>query len=62
MGGVQDQSIEQYSQPIEAPTMTSRPIEMPQVARDMLGGLGAGLNGMGLNGAGLAGGLPAGLQ
>jgi hypothetical protein len=62
VGGVQDQSIEQYSQPIEAPTMTSRPIEMPQIARDMLGGLGAGLNGMGLNGAGLAGGLPAGLQ
>lgn len=56
VGGVQDQSIEQYSQPIEAPTMTSRPIEMPQIARDMLGGLGVGLNG-----SGLAAGLP-GLQ
>jgi hypothetical protein len=62
VGGVQDQSIEQYSQPIEAPTMTSRPIEMPQIARDMLAGMGVGLNGAGLNGAGLAGGLPAGLQ
>lgn len=62
VGGVQDQSIEQYSQPIEAPTMTSRPIEMPQIARDMLSGLGVGLNGAGLNGSGLAAGLPAGLQ
>lgn len=57
VGGVQEQSIEQYSQPIEAPTMTSRPIEMPQIARDMLGGMGVGLNG-----SGLAAGLPAGLQ
>jgi len=57
VGGVQDQSIEQYSQPIEAPVMTSRPIEMPQIARDVLGGLGVGLNG-----AGLAAGLPAGMQ
>ena len=45
VGGVQEQSIEQYSQPIEAPTMTSRPIEMPQIARDMLSGMGVGLNG-----------------
>ena len=45
VGGVQEQSIEQYSQPIEAPTMTSRPIE--QMARDMLSGLGGGLNGSG---------------
>ena len=62
VGGVQDQSIEQYSQPIEAPTMTSRPIEMPQIARDMLSGLGVGLNGAGLNGSGLGAGLPVGLQ
>lgn len=47
VGGVQDQSIEQYSQPIEAPTMTSRPIEMPQIAKDLLGGMGVGLNGAG---------------
>jgi hypothetical protein len=62
VGGVQDQSIEQYSQPIEAPTMTSRPIDMPQIAKDMLAGMGVGLNGAGLNGSGLAAGLPAGLQ
>jgi hypothetical protein len=47
VGGVQDQSVEQYSQPIEAPTMTSRPIDIPQVARDVLGGLGVNLNGAG---------------
>lgn len=52
VGGVQEQSIEQYSQPIEAPVMTSRPIEMPQIAKDMLSGLGVGLNGSGL-GAGI---------
>ncbi|MBO9645337.1 MAG: hypothetical protein J7603_19680 [Pseudacidovorax sp.] len=61
VGGVQETSIEQYSQPIEAPTMTSRPIEMPQIAKDMLSGMGVGLNGAGLGG-GLAAGLPAGLQ
>jgi hypothetical protein len=48
VGGVQDQSIEQYSQPIEAPIMTSKPIEMPQIARDMLSGLGVGVPGNGL--------------
>jgi hypothetical protein len=53
VGGVQEQSIEQYSQPIEAPTMTSRPIDVPQVARDMLSGLGVRLNG---------GGAPAGVS
>jgi hypothetical protein len=58
VGGVQDQSIEQYSQPIEAPTMTSRPIEMPQMARDMLSGMGVSLNGSGLNGAGMPAGIP----
>jgi len=53
---VQEQSVEQYSQPIEAPTMTSRPIDMPQMARDMLGGLGVSLNGSGApNGVGLPG-------
>ena len=56
VGGVQEQSVEQYSQPIEAPTMTSRPIDMPQMARDMLGGLGVSLNGSGApNGVGLPG-------
>jgi hypothetical protein len=47
VGGVQDQSIEQYSQPIEAPTMTSKPIEMPQFARDALSSMGVNINGSG---------------
>ena len=34
--------------------MTSRPIEMPQIAKEMLSGLGVGLNGNGL-----AAGMPA---
>ncbi len=61
VGGVQEQSVEQYSQPIESPTMTSRPIDVPQIAKDMLSGMGVGLNGAGLNGSGLAPGVP-GLQ
>jgi hypothetical protein len=43
VAGVPDQSVEQYSQPIEAPTMTSRPIEIPQMARDVLGSVGVNL-------------------
>lgn len=46
VGGVQDENIEQYSQPIESPVMTSRPIDMPQAARDVLGGMGVSLPGM----------------
>jgi hypothetical protein len=61
VGGVQEQSVEQYSQPIESPTMTSRPIEMPQIAKDMLSGMGVSLPTGGLNGSGLAAGVP-GLQ
>jgi hypothetical protein len=56
VGGVQEQSIQQYSQPIEAPTMTSRPIDMPQFARDALSGMGVNLNGSGApTGIGLPG-------
>lgn len=43
VAGVPEQSVEQYSQPIEAPTMTSRPIEIPQMARDVLGSVGVNL-------------------
>jgi len=43
VGGVQDPTVEQYSQPIESPTMTSRPIDMPQVARDVLEQAGVSL-------------------
>ncbi|HSC81394.1 MAG TPA: hypothetical protein VLC08_13645, partial [Chitinolyticbacter sp.] len=43
VGGVQDQSIEQYSQSIESPVITSKPIEMPQAARDVLDSVGISL-------------------
>ncbi|GAA5785133.1 hypothetical protein GCM10007860_33580 [Chitiniphilus shinanonensis] len=46
VGGVQDQSIEQYSQPIESPVITSKPIEMPRAARDVLDSVGISLPGM----------------
>lgn len=46
VGGVQEQNIEQYSQPIESPVMTSRPMDMPQAARDVLSGMGVSLPGM----------------
>jgi hypothetical protein len=38
--GVQDQRVEQYSQPIESPVITSKPIEM---ARDALASMGVSL-------------------
>lgn len=41
--GVQDQSVEQYSQPIESPVITSKPIDM---ARDALASMGVNLPGM----------------
>ena len=43
-----DERIEELSQPREAPVMTSKPIPIPSMARDMLGdmpGLGLGLGG-----------------
>lgn len=44
VGGVQDASIEQYAQPIEAPMAGSRPISgMPQLARDALDAAGISL-------------------
>lgn len=46
VGGVQDNNIEQYAQPIESPVMTSRPYDMPQAAREVLGGMGISLPGM----------------
>jgi hypothetical protein len=38
--GTSDQRVEEYSQPSEAPTMTSRPIQIPAVARDLLDSAG----------------------
>ena len=46
VGGVQDQAIEQYSQPIESPVTTSRPIEMPRMAREAFDTAGINLPGM----------------
>jgi hypothetical protein len=44
VGGVQDASVEQYSQPIESPIGGSRPIGgMPQMARDALDAVGISL-------------------
>jgi hypothetical protein len=41
VGGVQDTNIEQYSQPIESPAnQTSKPIDIPPVARDVLSQVG----------------------
>lgn len=40
VGGVQDTNIEHYAQPIESPVITSKPIEMPQAARDILESVG----------------------
>jgi hypothetical protein len=38
--GTPDLQVEQYSQPVEAPNSTSRPIQIPQAARDMLESVG----------------------
>jgi len=38
--GTPDDRVEQYSQPIEGPNMTSRPIQIPSVARDLLESVG----------------------
>lgn len=46
VGGVQDNSVEQYAQPMESPVITSRPIEIPQAARDLLDQAGISLPGM----------------
>jgi hypothetical protein len=43
VGGVQEQSVEQYAQPIESPITATRPIGMPQMARDALDAVGINL-------------------
>lgn len=40
VNGVPDQEVEQYSQPYEAPVITSRPIQIPSIARDVLSAVG----------------------
>jgi len=46
VGGVGDESVAQYSQSIESPVTTSKPIEMPQFARDALASAGVSLPGI----------------
>lgn len=43
VGGVQDQSVEQYAQPIESPITSNHPIGIPQMARDALNAAGINL-------------------
>ena len=43
VGGVGDQRVEDFAQPVESPTITSRPIDMPQIARDVLDSAGISL-------------------
>jgi hypothetical protein len=38
--GTADKNVEDYAQPVEAPNVTSRPIYVPQVARDLLESVG----------------------
>ncbi|MBT8409598.1 MAG: hypothetical protein KJN93_08235 [Alphaproteobacteria bacterium] len=40
---ISDSRVEELSQPMESPTQTSRPIQVPSIAQDMLGDLGIGL-------------------
>jgi hypothetical protein len=44
--GTQEDSVEQAAQPVEAPIMPSRPIQIPSVARDMLESVGVGVPAM----------------
>ena len=48
--GTQDEQVESYSQPKEAPNMTSKPIQIPAIARDMLESVGVPAMGLGGNG------------
>ncbi len=45
VGGVNEQSIQLYSQASESPTITSKPMEMPAFARETIDSLTGGLNG-----------------
>jgi len=40
VGGVQDESVERYSQPIESPAISSRPVAMPRMAQEVLQSVG----------------------
>src|SRR5262249_49495489 len=49
--GTAEKSVENYAQPVEAPNLTSRPVYIPQVARDLLESVGVRTPG-GANGSG----------
>jgi hypothetical protein len=38
--GTQEEQVEDYAQPKEAPNMTSRPVQIPAIARDLLDSVG----------------------
>jgi hypothetical protein len=43
-----DTRIDEMSQPREAPVMTSKPVQIPSIARDMLDSVGVGIGGLGM--------------
>ncbi|MBN3760739.1 hypothetical protein [Burkholderia sp. Ac-20365] len=47
-----DTRVDEMAQPREAPVMTSRPVQIPNIAREMLDGAGIGM-GMGMNLSGM---------
>lgn len=49
--GTQEESIQDYSQPKEAPNMTSKPIQIPAIARETLEAFGVPAMGYGGNGS-----------
>ena len=48
--GTPDSRVEEYSQPVEGPTTTSKPIAIPQVAKDLLDSVGVSAGYSGGNG------------
>jgi hypothetical protein len=45
--GVADESVEQYSEPVESPTLTSALIDVPAIAQDLLSAIGLAATGSG---------------
>ena len=54
--GTPDQQVEDYAQPNETPVMTTRPVQIPQVARDLLDSVGVSAGYGGGNGGNGGGG------
>lgn len=50
--GTQEEQVETYAQPIEGPAMTSKPIQIPAIAREMLESVGVPAMGYGGGGGG----------